>query len=284
MQMAPAHAAVYVSSRQAMGTSVPAKKSVSSSDKGQRYIQSILVGFRLIRVLQESGTKLSLKRLAQLAGMSPSNAHLYLVSFGRLGLVVQDPITTYYGLGPYAIDLGLAAIRQLDVADLARGALEALADEFGQSVYLSVWANKGPTIILKFDSHLNVPLAIRIGYVLPLATSATGQVFLAHLGEREIEPILKQEIPSAMARNKRVAEIRRRVLRDGVGLSDSVLYEGFGAIAAPVFDHDDRIAASITVLGPSNLLNVTANGPMAAAVTAAAAKLTRSLRGGSAHS
>ena len=267
-----------------MGTSVPAKKSVSSSDKGQRYIQSILVGFRLIRVLQESGTKLSLKRLAQLAGMSPSNAHLYLVSFGRLGLVVQDPITTYYGLGPYAIDLGLAAIRQLDVADLARGALEALADEFGQSVYLSVWANKGPTIILKFDSHLNVPLAIRIGYVLPLATSATGQVFLAHLGEREIEPILKQEIPSAMARNKRVAEIRRRVLRDGVGLSDSVLYEGFGAIAAPVFDHDDRIAASITVLGPSNLLNVTANGPMVAAVTAAAAKLTRSLRGGSAHS
>jgi DNA-binding IclR family transcriptional regulator len=265
------------------GQTVAAKKSVSSSeDKEQRYIQSILVGFRLIRVLQESGTKLSLKRLAQLADMSPSNAHLYLVSFGRLGLVVQDPITTYYGLGPYAIDLGLAAIRQLDVADLARGPLEALSEEFGQSVYLSVWANKGPTIILKFDSHLNVPLAIRMGYVLPLATSATGQVFLAHLGEREVEPILKQEIPNAAQRGKRVAEVRQNVLRDGVGLSDSVLYEGFGAIAAPVFDHDNRITASITVLGPSNMLNVSAEAPMAKAVVAAADKLTRSLRGGSA--
>jgi DNA-binding IclR family transcriptional regulator len=260
---------------------VAAKKSTARADKSQRYIQSILVGFKLIRVLQESGTKMPLKRLAQLAGMSPSNAHLYLVSFGRLGLVVQDPITTYYGLGPYSIELGLAAIRQLDVADLARGALEALSEQLRQSVYLSVWANKGPTIILKFDAHLNVPLAIRIGYVLPVTASATGQVFLAHLADRDVEPILGEEIKNAAQRTKRVAEIRRIVKRDGVGLSDSSLYEGFGAISAPVFDHEDRIAASITVLGPSNSLNVTANSPAAAALKDAAAKLTRSLRGGS---
>jgi DNA-binding IclR family transcriptional regulator len=259
---------------------VPGKPSVSRSAKKQRYIQSILVGFKLIRVLQEGGTKLSLKRLAQLAGMSPSNAHLYLVSFGRLGLVVQDPITTYYGLGPYAIDLGLAAIRQLNIADLARGALEALSEELGQSIYLSVWANKGPTIILKFDSHLNVPLAIRIGYVLPMSTSATGQVFLAHLSARETDPILKSEIPNAVTRRKRLAEIRKIVTRDGIGLSDSRLYEGFGAISAPVFDHDNRIAASITALGPSNALAVNATGTAALAVKDAAEKLTRSLRGG----
>lgn len=260
---------------------MPRKKAaLAAADKGQRYIQSILVGFRLIRVLQESGTKLSLKRLAQLAGMSPSNAHLYLVSFGRLGLVVQDPITTYYGLGPYAIDLGLAAIRQLDVSDLARGALEALSEELGQSVYLSVWANKGPTIILKFDAHLNVPLAIRIGYVLPLGSSATGQVFVAHLSEREIEPILAQELPSLAARRKRVADVKRAVTRDGIGMSDSSLFEGFGAVSAPVFDHDNRIAASITVLGPLTALDVSPDGKAATAARQAAAKLTQSLRGG----
>lgn len=257
-----------------------AKKAVSRADKNQRYIQSILVGFRLIKVLQESGTKMSLKRLAQLAGMSPSNAHLYLVSFGRLGLIIQDPITTYYGLGPYAIDLGLAAIRQLDVSDLARGALEALSEELGQSVYLSVWANKGPTIILKFDAHLNVPLAIRIGYVLPLGASATGQVFVAHLSEREIDPILKEELPNIAARRKRMADIKRAVMRDGVGTSGSNLFEGFGAVAAPVFDHDNRVAASITVLGPLTSLDVTPNGKAATAARNAAAKLTQSLRGG----
>lgn len=252
----------------------------SKGARKQRYIQSILVGFQLIRVLQESGAKLSLKRLAQLAGLSPSNAHLYLVSFGRIGLVVQDPVTSQYGLGPYAIDLGLAAIQQLNVADLARGALEVLSEAIGQSVYLSVWANKGPTIILKYDAHLNIPLAIRIGYVLPLSSSATGQVFCAHLSERDLDPILKEEIPAAPARHKRLAEIRRVVHRDGTSISDGRLFEGFGAISVPIFGHDGRIAAALTVLGPTNALDLDTNGTAAIAVKKAAEKLTRSLRGG----
>lgn len=256
------------------------KQSASKGAKKQRYIQSILVGFQLIRVLQENGAKLSLKRLAELAGLSPSNAHLYLVSFGRIGLVVQDPVTSQYGLGPYAIDLGLAAIHQLNVADLARGALERLSESVGQSVYLSVWANKGPTIISKYDAHLNIPLAIRIGYVLPLASSATGQVFSAHLGERDIEPILKQEIPAEPARRKRLAEIRRVVQRDGAAVSDGRLFEGFGAISVPVFGHDGQIAAALTVLGPTHALELDASGAVAGTVKKAAEKLTQSLRGG----
>jgi DNA-binding IclR family transcriptional regulator len=256
------------------------KQPSSKGAKKQRYIQSILVGFQLIRVLQESGAKLSLKRLAQLAGLSPSNAHLYLVSFGQIGLVVQDPITSQYGLGPYAIDLGLAAIHQLNVADLARGPLEALSESVGQSVYLSVWANKGPTIILKCDAHLNIPLAIRIGYVLPLASSATGQVFCAYLGERDLEPILKEEIPAEPARRKRLAEIRRVVQRNGAGVSDGRLFEGFGAISVPIFGHDGQIAAALTVLGPSNALELDVGGVMTGAAKKAAENLTQSLRGG----
>ena len=260
---------------------MPAKKAVPREPRGQRYIQSILVGFRLIRVLQENGTKMSLKRLAQLAGMSPSNAHLYLVSFGKLGLIVQDPITSYYGLGPYAIELGLEAIRQLDVADIARGRLEELSERLEQSVYLSVWANKGPTIILKFDARGGgYPLAIRIGYVLPLIGSATGQVFLAHLADREIEPMVALEIANAATRGKRIAEVRRAVLRHGVGISNSRLYEGFGAISAPIFDHENHIAAAITALGPSNSLKATPAGTTAKIIKDAAAQISQALVGG----
>lgn len=260
---------------------MPAKKSDPNEPRGQRYIQSIIVGFRLIRVLQQTGTKMSLKRLAQLAEMSPSNAHLYLVSFGKLGLVVQDPVTSFYGLGPYAIELGLEAVRQLDVADVARGRLEELSERLEQSVYLSVWANKGPTIILKYDARSGgFPLAIRIGYVLPLISSATGQVFLAHLADREISPIVEQEIADATKRNKRVTAIRRAVHRDGVGISDSRLYEGFGAVSAPIFDHENRIAAAITALGPSNSLNVSPTGATAKIIKEAAAQISRALVGG----
>src|ERR1700754_2999893 len=97
--------------------------------QGQRGIQSIEVGFRLIRVLEAAAGKLPLKTLSDLAEMPASNAHLYMVSFCRVGLAVQDPITLRYGLGPYAVQVGLAGLRHLEVTDIARGFLEELQTE-----------------------------------------------------------------------------------------------------------------------------------------------------------
>src|SRR3546814_20442357 len=87
--------------------------------------------------------------------MSSSNAHLYMVSFARLGLVTQDPVTLRYGLGPYAVQLGLAGLRQLDIVDVAREPMEALQAGTALAVFLSIWGNMGPTIVLKLDGMLD---------------------------------------------------------------------------------------------------------------------------------
>lgn len=83
-------------------------------DKSQRAVQSVEVGGRLLLALADSGSSLSLKDLAAKAGMTPSRAHPYLVSYGRLGLVEQDSVGRY-DLGPAALRVGLASLsRQAD--------------------------------------------------------------------------------------------------------------------------------------------------------------------------
>src|ERR1700761_745352 len=77
----------------------------------QRSIQSIEIGFRLIRALENAPGPLTLKELAMRAGMTPSKAHFYLVSFKRVGLVAQNADNGQYLLGRYALDLGLSALR-----------------------------------------------------------------------------------------------------------------------------------------------------------------------------
>lgn len=71
-----------------------------SEPRSQRSIQSIEVGFELVRALEVANTPLSLKDLAGTAGMPASKAHLYLVSFKRGGLVTQEPESGRYLLGP----------------------------------------------------------------------------------------------------------------------------------------------------------------------------------------
>ena len=252
------------------------KKAEKDDDWSQRRIQSIEVGFKVIRAMEVADGPMPLRDIAAAAGMPPSKAHLYLVSFIREGLVRQDPHSGHYGLGAFAIQLGHSAIRQVDIVDLAREELGALQQETGFASYLSLWGNRGPGIVSKVDGHRQGSLAVRLGYVLPLSASATGQVFLAWLDRSETRHILADEIQTArhseenwtiapdLARDpdkldSLIASVRER----GYATSKNNINANFAAMAAPVFDHSGRIAASVTVLGSDK----TMTGTKAKAVT-----------------
>lgn len=245
--------------------------------RDQRRIQSIEVGFRLIRVLEQAGSKLPLKDLAARAGMVPGKAHLYIVSFVQLGLIVQDPLTMRYGLGPYAVHLGLAGIRQLNVVEVAREPMEELEEETGMAVYLSIWGNRGPTIVMKLDKVLAAPISIRVGYVLPLMATATGRAFLACLPKAETAPVLKNEGPVDPDVRARAQKAIEAVKRHGVAFSDGRHYQGLSALSAPVFDHAGAIVAAVTVLGFQSHMNINPTGPMAKALRRNAQTISASL-------
>ena len=243
----------------------------------QRSIQSIDVGFRLIRVLEEAGGKLALKTLSARADMPPGKAHLYLVSFARLGLVVQDEASGHYGLGPYAVQLGLSALRQLNIADVARGPLESLHARFELPTYLSIWGRMGPFILLKHEIELPTPFSIRVGFVFPLLSTATGNIFLAHMPNRETSGLLEAEgrvNPDLLAT---ADDIRSEIRARGYAASRGHLFRGFSGLSAPVFDHEGALAGAITMLGVATLMDAKPSSSMVAALRDAAAEISRGL-------
>lgn len=244
-----------------MSTPTPIKtKQPRARRSGEpRGIQSIEVGFRLIKVLLQAGRKLPLKEVAAGAGMPPSNAHLYLVSFKREGLVDQDPATGHYGLGLLAMQLGLAALRQFDIIENSKDILGELRASTRCSVFLAVWANNGPTIIFKNDGELHGPMGVRVGHVLPLLASSTGRVFLTYLPQIETIELVAAERKTSRnlsgefderIRVISVEELVRTVRSAGYAQTDSRMSGGFSALSAPVFDHDQRICAAVTLAGP----------------------------------
>jgi len=249
----------------------------SLKSRPQRGIQSVEVGFRLIRALEAAPGKLSLKALAESANMPTSSAHLYMVSFCRLGLAVQDPITLRYGIGAYAVQLGLTGLRQLEVSDVARGYLEDLQVKIPLAVYLSVWGNMGPTIVLKLDGRFQSPLSVRVGYVSPLLSSATGAVYLTYMPDYDLKQVLKRELSEHGRKKIDLEAIRKQVRDTGVGISIGQMNEGYAAVSAPVLNHDDRLAASITALGPHSLVDQSPDGSLARSLRRTAANIASAL-------
>jgi DNA-binding IclR family transcriptional regulator len=220
----------------------------------QRSIQSIEIGFGLIRVLERAEGALALKELALRAGMAASKAHFYLVSFKRVGLVAQDEATGHYALGRYALDLGLSALRRLDLVEISRETMRALSEEISESVFLSVWGNRGPTIVFKIDGPRRIPMTLQIGYVLPLLRSATGRIFLTHLPPQQTAVYLSEETLALApdVRKKLDADrLKQRVTESGVAETESLLNDGFIGLSAPVWNHQLDLAGALTVISPN---------------------------------
>jgi DNA-binding IclR family transcriptional regulator len=241
---------------------------------GPRRIQSIEVGFALIRALEVTERPLSLKDLAAKAGMAPSKALLYLASFTGLGLVSRDA-SSQYSLGPYALQLGLVALRRISLVEAAPAPMQALRAATRHSVHVSIWGNRGPVIVLKLDSEIPSPMSIRVGYVLPLMRSATGKIFVTHLPCRLIRPVVEMEGGKNFDAQRKA--IQQAVSRAGVAASDSQLNIGFAALSAAIFDYRNEIAGAITLLAPRESIDTDPQSATAGLLKSSAASISKSL-------
>ncbi|CAI07980.1 Transcriptional regulatory protein [Aromatoleum aromaticum EbN1] len=237
----------------------------------RRGIQSIEVGGALLQALVRHGTPMILKDLARDAGMPPAKAHPYLVSFGKLGLIEQDPLTGRYGLGTFSLQLGLSALHGLNPLRVATPEAAKLSDEIGQNVAIAVWGNQGATVVSIEECSRQVHVNMRVGTVMNLVTSATGRVFAAFLPARLTETLIAEELahlacaadPSLrLSRSQfdnELEEIRRQRLARAVGQP----IPGINAFCAPVFDHNGHVALTITAMGAADNFDADWSSPLA---------------------
>jgi DNA-binding IclR family transcriptional regulator len=155
--------------------------------------------------------------------------------------------------------------------------MAALRERTGLAVFLSIWGNRGPTIVLKLDGRWESPMSIRQGYVLPILSSATGQVFQAYLPEGDTAELVAREAEMARELGRRALAGFAEVRATGIAVSDQQLNQGFAAVSAAIFDHDDRLAGALTALGLRAAVDLERAGPTAQAVAVAAARISRAL-------
>jgi len=258
-------------------------------------IQSVEVGFELLNALSNAPGALMLRDLAADAGMSAAKAHRYLVSFQRMGLVMQDPVSTRYDLGPAALRLGLASLARIDAVKLARERIAGLLQETGHTLAIAVWGNQGPTMVHWTEAPQTVPVTLRLGDVMPLLTSATGRCFAAFMGTegldaQRIAPMIRDEltrlkklpatgvplidVPHTLQDVQAMLEETRA---RGLGRVVHSLLPGVGGFCAPVFDAQGRLALGLVVLGSVATLDTDWSGAPATAVQRCAQQLSADL-------
>lgn len=251
----------------------------------RRGIGSIEVGGKLLQALVDNGGPLSLGELAKRAGMSSAKAHPYLVSYGKIGLIQQDPITARYELGAFALQMGLISLQMLDPVRIAIPEVISLSAQLGHTSAIASFGTYGPTIVFINESIQPIHVNIRAGSAMPLLRTSTGRVFAAYLPPKTVEQFLKDEQPgkpyfggqhksfSRQDIDRLLSEVREH----GMSRAVDEPIVGITSVAAPVFDRYGAMILAVTAIGPSGTLDARWDGLIANDLKACADRVSAQL-------
>ncbi|MFL9920106.1 IclR family transcriptional regulator [Paraburkholderia fungorum] len=236
-------------------------------------VQSASTAMAVLKGLAAIGGRASLTALALHIGESPAKVHRYLVSLMEESLVAQESGTQQYVLGPECLAIGLAAMRLADPIRLAEPSLVRLRESLEITCFIAVMGNRGPTIVRFEEPGLPVTVNVRAGSVMSLLWSATGRVFLGLLDESRVRALAEEELLHSSAdllalldSNDPIGQLMRDVQAVQCATVKDTNLKGISAVAAPLFDFNGRLCATLTALGATGGFDSSIDGAIAAAV------------------
>ena len=204
--------------------------------------------------------ELGISEISRELGIHKSTVFRSLISLEARGLVVKDPRTRRYAVGPKILKPAGAYLSRVDLQEKARPHMEAICTMTKETVSLYVPAGDRCVCIDRVESPLEVRRVIRIGEQVPLHLGSSGKVLLAHLPDSVRAELLSRFVDDPMnplsaadreSLERQVAMIRQ----EGFATSHEERVSMVFSASAPIFDSGGEVAAALTVSGPTARFN-----------------------------
>jgi len=228
-----------------------------------------------------AGEPVGVTQIAQSLHATKSAIFRHLQTLVDRVYLIQDADTNRYRLGPRAFLIGHLAPRSWDLAQTLEGPMRELRDEVGSAVVLSTPTPRGALVVSTLPGTRPIDIGVRPGSELALHASAQGKVFLAFGSKALSDRVLQGPLAALTARtmtdpNDLAAELTR--IRDqGYATAPEETLLGCNALAVPIHDHDDRLVASISLVGSIQHITAVPAPHLIAAIRLLAEKASRML-------
>jgi DNA-binding IclR family transcriptional regulator len=218
-------------------------------------IEGVAMASAIIDFLAESELPVGVQQVANVLGITKSRASRHLANLQTLGVVSRNPAGRGYRLGWRVIRWGQIAASQQDLIGLLDSSLQRLNRDMGQTILLCGPAGGDAVVMKCFPAQSAIRIEVKVGLVLNIPHSPSARIVFAFQSKEKREHLLttlrrREEefrVKDERTFEQQIAAIQRNFYcwtRDKFDL-------GHGAIAAPVFDQNEGLAAVITIVAPS---------------------------------
>ena len=190
--------------------------------------------------------------------MTPSTVSRQLGTLAASGLVERVPSNGRYRLGIRLVHLANALLARLDVREVARPHLVALAAATGETATLSVPGDQDAVTIDFVPGAHQVQPVSRLGRPSVAHATSAGKVMLAFSGRElptgPLRAYTVNTITDQRVLARQIADVRERGWADAIEEREP----GLSAIAAPIRSSRGELEAIVALQGPSSRFDAAA--------------------------
>jgi len=237
----------------------------------------------ILDCLGETGVPLSASEISRKLDMSRSTVYRLLTTLATGGYVSQDPTNPEkYRLGFKIPELASSLLGSIQLRQQALPFLQELKDIASETVHLVVMDRGQVTYIDKVECSQAVRMHSAIGRRGFAHCSAVGKAMLAFMSEKEVENVIEEHglpvcTPNTITDKELFLEELKRVRQQGYAVDNIENEEGIRCVGAPIFDHQGKPVAALSVSGPAFRMSMERVKELTGAVTSTAAKISRQL-------
>ncbi|GID14269.1 IclR family transcriptional regulator [Actinocatenispora rupis] len=227
------------------------------------------------------GRGVSLSDLADSLSLNKSTILRLSAPLSEAELLTRDAETGRFRLGLGALRLGQAYLSTLDLRTVAAERLRALQRAARETCHLVVYDAPDVVYIDKVENEANVRMGSRVGSRAPMSCTAVGKAILAWVDDAARETAIAAGLPAVTPHTitdpDRLRTELRRIRERGYAVDDRENEVDVRCVAAPLFDHDDRVVGALSVSGLSSRMTPAAIRELAPRVAATGRQISHEL-------
>lgn len=222
--------------------------------KGTPSIQVIDRSALLLDAIAAGDGPVSLKILSAETGLHPSTAFRILGALSGVGLVERDS-AGHYQLGRKLVQLAGRVRRGVDIRQEALPLMQALRDQVGETVNLTVREGDEVIYIERVTPQRMMRVEQVVGSRAPLHVTAVGKLMLGELGDAFLRAYATRTgLPSYTRHTLSTLDALRdevhRATADGYALDNEEAEDGVGCIGVLIHDRAGAAVAGLSVSAP----------------------------------
>jgi IclR family KDG regulon transcriptional repressor len=217
-------------------------------------MKSLVKAIDTINAVAEAGGA-GIREISNMTGYPPSTIHRIAATLVERHYFQQDAITKQYSLSFRFLELGTRVQQRIHLTSIARPHIEKLMAETRESVNLAVRdADSMVYLDIAHSNHSILQLFTRPGARVPLYATGVGKLFLSIMQESEIDAYLERSnltpyTPYTLVERDKIVNDLERIRSQGYSVDNEEMEEGVRCVAALIFDHQGKPAASVSIAG-----------------------------------